>query len=115
MSTQTRGVVGPVHQVHTTGASMAMPDRPGPRETFGADDRAPMTADPTTTDSDEDNPNEVGWRELAETCRKSVQLCMEGSRRSFVIVVIASILKPFRPAALAATAGLIVSEVEAMM
>jgi ATP-binding cassette subfamily B protein len=72
-----------------------------------------MSQDPTKTEKQE--VDGLSWREIVLTCRRSVELCMEGSRRSFVILVITSLLGSFRPAALAATAGLIVSRVEKML
>ena len=57
----------------------------------------------------------LGWREFASTCRRSLRLCMEGSGNSFVLLVVVSLLSSFQPAAMAATAGLIVSRVEKML
>ena len=65
-----------------------------------------------------ETPNEVDrltWRELLATGRRSLALCRETSSTSFTILVASTVLASFLPAALAATAGLVVNEVEGML
>jgi ATP-binding cassette subfamily B protein len=66
-----------------------------------------------------DNPRteveNLSWRELLETGRRSFELCREASANSFSALVAVAFVGSFLPAAMAAMAGLVVNEVEGML
>jgi len=66
----------------------------------------------TDTSPDKSSP---GLAEFRETAMRSMELCWEISPRSFSALIAASVASSFLPAALAATAGLIVNQTETML
>jgi ATP-binding cassette subfamily B protein len=58
---------------------------------------------------------DLSWRELWDTARRSFRLCRDTSASAFSILIAGSIASSFLPAGLAAMAGLVVNHVQGMM
>lgn len=70
-----------------------------------------MNEDDTPTRADKS----LAWREIRATARRSIALCYETSPFAFTALVAAFVVDSFLPAALTATAGLVVHQVEGML